>query len=464
ALVGISDLGAERSLVDAIPRSRVTGHPRAIQLLPGRETRVWLARDLPETERAAGSEGSANPASQSGATDRTLLLRPSLRAHFRLPNGARAFAVFDDPNAATTQPRSAHAPSTAPEACRACHAKGAVTAVRALTRALQKIGQKLGQKLEQEDNADDRTDASLADVIERSNGPAARLRQRLAASTIARAIDVPDDISGLDPVAYLAARYTLPLDLLRAAGAYGVRPETLTGILSEQIATTGSFAARRLSLSLLDRASFDRLLDRSIGAAADPAPQPARPHPHGLVVWPNRETLRVGDPIAFSAMADHDCYLTLISIDARGDATMLYPNGLTPVRRLAAGEVFQVPAPDARYALRAKSVGQERILAFCGADRRPILSGALDLERQLFPSLGPWEDALIAASARYRNAPNAEQLARLQQRQRQQVASIRRRNRRRSRRRQIIPPPPVIDRRPQALARARATYRVLANK
>ncbi|MEM1306953.1 MAG: hypothetical protein AAGG99_05455, partial [Pseudomonadota bacterium] len=162
ALLGIADLGAENSLVDAIPRSRVTGHPRAIQHLDGRDTRVWLARDLPEPERALSSEGSTTPASQSGDaasdTDRTLLSRPSLRAHFRLPNGARAFAVLDDPNIATAQPQPTRAPNAATNACRACHAMGAVTVVRAQARARQKA--------EQENNAKDRSDASRAAIIE----------------------------------------------------------------------------------------------------------------------------------------------------------------------------------------------------------------------------------------------------------------------------------------------------------
>lgn len=436
-LLGVSNINAEGSAISALPRSGVTGYARLIQRFAGTRSALWLARDLPSETVVVDDRKRVAPRDA-----------PSLRALFNLPNGALGFAQFkltDTPPLVDVPPTPM--PSASPatlRGCLRCHGAGPRTAARIASDDKARVK---SYEADTAHSAKAETQPVIGD----------NLRKIIAADH-----RQPLDLDGVDPVVALANLYTAPVHLAQAAGEYGVRPETLTGILSEWIAD-GSQAARRLSLGPISRDAFNGLIDRSLRRGPDrgPTDQLNEAAPPALTIWPERERLRVGEPIVVKATANRPCYLTVIAVDVTGQSVMLIPNGFDGPIQLRPGETTSIPPQDAPYTLRANLVGRERLLGFCSASPEPVHARELDFERQVFPSLGPWPSALKEASERFEAAPNAEQFAALKARHARRVERIKRRNRRRSRRRQILLPKPVVDKRPRVLMRSGAAYEVI---
>jgi hypothetical protein len=149
-----------------------------------------------------------------------------------------------------------------------------------------------------------------------------------------------------------------------------------------------------------------------------------------LTLRANKEAYARGDALTVIVRSRSDCGLTLISIDAKGRGTVLFPNDFEPAHRLSAGEDFKVPRADSGYRLRLNERGSERIVALCNT----AVSGAVDgirhdFERQRFTELGDYRAFLARALA-----PEAEPRP-------QQVTETVRRGRRRIVRTRPVPPP-----------------------
>lgn len=149
-----------------------------------------------------------------------------------------------------------------------------------------------------------------------------------------------------------------------------------------------------------------------------------------LVLRTDKEDYRRGDTLTLSVRSRSDCGLTLISIDAKGRGTVLFPNDFEPAHRLAAGEEVKVPRADAGYRLRLKETGTERIVALCNMATAGAVDGIRhDFERQRFTELGDYRAFLARALA-----PEAEPRP-------QHVTQTVRRGRRRIVRTRPVPPP-----------------------
>lgn len=149
-----------------------------------------------------------------------------------------------------------------------------------------------------------------------------------------------------------------------------------------------------------------------------------------LMLRTDKEDYRRGDILTLSVRSRSDCGLTLISIDAKGRGTVLFPNDFEPAHRLAAGEEVKVPRADAGYRLRLKETGTERIVALCNTATAGAVDGIRhDFERQRFTELGDYRAFLARALA-----PEAEPRP-------QHVTQTVRRGRRRIVRTRPVPPP-----------------------
>jgi hypothetical protein len=119
-----------------------------------------------------------------------------------------------------------------------------------------------------------------------------------------------------------------------------------------------------------------------------------------LMLQADKEDHRRADAITLRVRSRSDCSLTLISIDARGRGTVLFPNDFEPAHRLAAGEELKVPRADAGYRLRLDENGTERIVALCNTATSGAVDGIRhDFERQRFTELGDYRAFLAHALA-----------------------------------------------------------------
>lgn len=105
----------------------------------------------------------------------------------------------------------------------------------------------------------------------------------------------------------------------------------------------------------------------------------------------DKASYKAGDGAMFSVVANRDCYLTLISVDRHGRATVLFPNELAPENRIAGGYLVQVPAAAAPYRFRFKDKGRETIVANCSQTHKSPVGITHDYDRLRFTVLGDWE-------------------------------------------------------------------------
>jgi hypothetical protein len=224
-------------------------------------------------------------------------------------------------------------------------------------------------------------------------------------------------VGGLTVALALARQFTRPVHLSRAAAELGVDTAAIIRLADAGDGLVGA-TARRLAQGLVARPEADgslRLLaaalaqggptpvgntieaglpttGQSTASAASPGadlPQPIDAGPAVLLVA-DKATYRVDDRLRLFVRANVDCHPTVIGIDKRGRATVLYPSDLEPGDLLKAGRTLELPGKSAGYAFRLKEVGRERIVALCNPVG-PLTDGIFhDFERQRFTDLGDW--------------------------------------------------------------------------
>ena len=132
----------------------------------------------------------------------------------------------------------------------------------------------------------------------------------------------------------------------------------------------------------------------------------------GLSMWIDKPRPVPGDLVTIKAEADNSCYLTVISVDAAGVATVLFPNDFAPDNLISAGQPVSVPGAEAPFQLRYKAEGSETILGRCSTSSKPPVGIEHDFERQRFTVLGNWEnfiqDTLVTESELRTNPEKAE--------------------------------------------------------
>src|SRR5262249_1929718 len=112
--------------------------------------------------------------------------------------------------------------------------------------------------------------------------------------------------------------------------------------------------------------------------------------PLRLALWTDKPAYVPGEPVTVTAPASSDCYLTLISVDPDGKATVLFPNELEQSNLLKAGAEVSVPGANAGYQFRFGQQGRETVVGLCTVTRKIGPGIKPDYERQRFSSLGSW--------------------------------------------------------------------------
>lgn len=119
---------------------------------------------------------------------------------------------------------------------------------------------------------------------------------------------------------------------------------------------------------------------------------PAKPvveqtSPTGLTVrvWTDKTAYAVGDKITIHFETNQDCYLTLIDIDARGNATVLFPNRYNRENRIEAGRTYTIPGDRMGFDFYIEPPGGVDIIKAI-ASLEPVVS-----LKELFDSIGELE-------------------------------------------------------------------------
>lgn len=349
-----------------------------------------------------------------------------IRAVFALPNGFFAYAVFDgagnrvdrvlpgiEKAYAGTESNALEPVTKVGSNCFACHSTG----IKVFRDDFRPYATGGASKL-----AKDLSDSALAMYSNDSetgllvSGDNDRYRAALAAARI----DPDLTVKGEEIVSSLAHRYRGGSDVKAAVAEAGLERGSFMKTLSE---TDGAAAAlaRRLQQGVLPRADLDRLFALLKGIDKPQAVQSSGGFLRdvkseiGLSIWIDKLVPTAGDLVVVKAQADTDCYLTVVSIDAEGKATVLFPNDFEKDNLTQAGKTVSVPAPDAPYQLRFKADGTETLIARCSTASVAPTGIEHDFERQRFTLLGNWENFIqdtLVTEAELRRSPEKAERAR----------------------------------------------------
>ncbi len=91
----------------------------------------------------------------------------------------------------------------------------------------------------------------------------------------------------------------------------------------------------------------------------------------------------------FTVTAAHDCFLTLINVDGKGVATVIFPNKFQKDNHLAANTDLQFPSSDAPFQFRFADPGTETVVATCSLTDKPVDNTKVDFA-QVFTDLGDY--------------------------------------------------------------------------
>lgn len=120
----------------------------------------------------------------------------------------------------------------------------------------------------------------------------------------------------------------------------------------------------------------------------------------GIVLWPDQPSYRPRDLVTFNVRVDKACHLTLIGVDGKGQAIVLFPNELEPENLIAPSVAVRIPGHEAGYQFRFDVAGEETVIAICQRHARRPEGIAHDFERQRFSILGDWHTFLGTAAQR----------------------------------------------------------------
>jgi len=406
-LAKLNSVDIERSIKTAAARriavasSAVTRGNRLIERHPGARGGLWLVYDF------ATSAGDQNifehPQGPESALFAQTPFKPDeIRAIYVLPNGFFAFALYDatgnridrvlpgiEKPYAGVESDAIEPTTKSGVKCFACHSDGLVEAKDEFKTAFD-----ASAPVSPSRRAALRLFGTDSENMLLMIG--SRDRYHLAVKSVG--INPETRVRGEELVTGLAERYREGA-VFETALAQTDRERD--AFLTELTEARGAAAplARRLLHGVLSRSELERLFALMKGID-EPSSVVARPGGFlhetksdiGLSMWLDKPRPVPGDLVTVKIEADNDCYLTVISVDAAGVATVLFPNDFEPDNLLSASRRVSIPPADAPFQLRYKSEGSETLLARCSTSATPPIGIEHDFERQRFTALGNWEN------------------------------------------------------------------------
>ncbi|MGH6816349.1 MAG: DUF4384 domain-containing protein [Hyphomicrobiaceae bacterium] len=133
-------------------------------------------------------------------------------------------------------------------------------------------------------------------------------------------------------------------------------------------------------------------------AGYPPAASYDRPaHRFTIELYSDKSAYKKGDLPVFSVRATEDCYLTLINIDSRGHAKVLFPNKFTQDNHLPAGEELRFPDHKAKFEYSLDEKGTEAVVAVCSTTRKTVDGIRHDFGKDQFTDLGDYRSFMSRA-------------------------------------------------------------------
>ena len=86
----------------------------------------------------------------------------------------------------------------------------------------------------------------------------------------------------------------------------------------------------------------------------------------------DRSDYKIGDQVVFTVTSEQDCFLTLINVDQKGSATVLFPNKFDKDNGIKAGTDLNFPSETAGFQFSFADPGTETVIAVCSLTDKPV--------------------------------------------------------------------------------------------
>jgi mono/diheme cytochrome c family protein len=362
---------------------------------------AWFSREFAPTagrpdliEQTIAAANVTNRPTPQPQPDATLL-------HFDLPNGFPAYfaanasgaRVNDLPGSLLRDDAHPSHKVAAAQSCLGCHAMAPAALGRKRTDDLK-------ARIQADTSLSKETREKLlaghrepAEWLKRLDEDAARFSRVLAAA----GIEPGRKLDGLEPLPALIARYKRPVTAVDIAALAGVPPQRVI-----DLGKAGSIAladvTARLAFGPVPRDAVDAVLPemaQRLGLDNPGGPPPATSTvvpstAPELVLKAERSVFQSGDLLAIAVRASTACHLTLLTLDQKGRATVLYPNEFDADPTLEAGREVRFPSEKAPYQFRLREKGTETLIGVCTPSAKTADGIRHDYEKQRFTELGDY--------------------------------------------------------------------------
>ena len=264
------------------------------------------------------------------------------------------------------------------------------------------------------------------------DGVIAADRKRFTDAMLRAGLDPNLDLNGVEMINALSARYEWDVNLQEAAAEFGVTPEEMKdGMIAS--GGMGKSIALRLEQGMIPRDQFETIYSEVVERVIDAehirvqqatgvaelqtyiAPVEANGEVSRkntsegvaalrLSLYANKSVYMINDKPVFTARSDRECYLNIINIDGKGDATVIFPNKFQQDNRITADQDFVFPSADASFDFKFSEPGKETVVAVCDTTGEAIdIAHAYD--DNAFTPLGDTKTALRKIEVQERKKP-----------------------------------------------------------
>ncbi|MCP5082147.1 MAG: DUF4384 domain-containing protein [Alphaproteobacteria bacterium] len=109
-----------------------------------------------------------------------------------------------------------------------------------------------------------------------------------------------------------------------------------------------------------------------------------------LALFSDKSSYKVHEHAVFTVKTEQDCFLTLINVDAKDKATVIFPNKFQQKNFLKANKEFHFPGKKAKFKFQLQDPGKETVVALCRKTKAASKGIKHDFAKNAFTSIGEY--------------------------------------------------------------------------
>jgi mono/diheme cytochrome c family protein len=216
-------------------------------------------------------------------------------------------------------------------------------------------------------------------------------------------VDPDTNLNKVEMINALSDRYERELDLKSAAAEFGIPTEELEKSMT-MAGSVGALLVTRLQQGTVQRDEFETAFGGLVESIIDsqfippyetPQAVPVAkvtPTDHGagigLELFADKSHYAVGDKPVFTVTSSKDCHLTLVNVDPKGDAVVIFPNKFQQDNAIKANTSFSFPNSGSNFDFKLSNHGTESVIAICDESGTALSGVTHDYAAEAFTELG----------------------------------------------------------------------------